>query len=350
MLERVLYCFALLAVLTGCSSKTPEIDIVCERDDIGNYILKWETDPVITGIVKILVSDTPNSFSGSRAMFVKTEDQVTTYITNNNVTRLYFQLCFNNKYKRVVSERMLNTTDIQNLRDVGGYYTANQRMLRWGMLFRSGQMIRTSVHDSLLMKELKLKTIVDLRAASEQQRIPLAYNAENMVSIPINAGQPMDAYRRMRNGQMKKGDGMVYMQDVYLKYVTENTEQFARFFQLLLDEDNYPLLFNSSLGKDRVGFLTSLIMRVLNILPDEIEADYRATDRYLVKERMGYLVRGLNYDAQETLTLLLSTDLSWMDLAYNQIDKEYGSFHEYVANGLKLSEKDIRHLKEILLR
>lgn len=62
MLGKILSLFASVILLVGCSSNAPDIRAICLRDDIGNYVIKWETDPVMEGIVKMTVSDNPGSF------------------------------------------------------------------------------------------------------------------------------------------------------------------------------------------------------------------------------------------------------------------------------------------------
>lgn len=63
MLGKILSLFASVILLVGCSSNAPDIRAICLRDDIGNYVIKWETDPVMEGIVKMTVSDNPDLFT-----------------------------------------------------------------------------------------------------------------------------------------------------------------------------------------------------------------------------------------------------------------------------------------------
>ena len=65
MLVKIFSLFACVTLITGCSSNNPEIRALCLRDDIGNYILKWETEPQMEGILKMYVSDDPESFNRS---------------------------------------------------------------------------------------------------------------------------------------------------------------------------------------------------------------------------------------------------------------------------------------------
>ena len=94
ILKRILFLFTSVALLAGCSSgRAPEIRAICLRDDIGNYIIKWETDPHTDGMMKLYVSDTPNSFDMSQPCgYANINDGRVTYITNDNITRKYFLL------------------------------------------------------------------------------------------------------------------------------------------------------------------------------------------------------------------------------------------------------------------
>ena len=166
ILKRILFLFTSVALLAGCSSgRAPEIRAICLRDDIGNYIIKWETDPHTDGTMKLYVSDTPNSFDMSRpCSYADINDGRVTYITNDNITRKYFLLSFNDKYYRTVGARSVQMDSVQNLRDIGGYFSEHgNRMTGWGKIFRSGELKALSRNDTIRLDNLTIKTVIDLR-------------------------------------------------------------------------------------------------------------------------------------------------------------------------------------------
>ena len=170
ILKRILFLFTSVALLAGCSSgRAPEIRAICLRDDIGNYIIKWETDPHTDGTMKLYVSDTPNSFDMSRpCSYADINDGRVTYITNDNITRKYFLLSFNDKYYRTVGARSVQMDSVQNLRDIGGYFSEHgNRMTGWGKIFRSGELKALSRNDTIRLDNLKIKTVIDLRGEDE---------------------------------------------------------------------------------------------------------------------------------------------------------------------------------------
>ena len=49
MKEQILGILTCLLALFGCKSESCDVRALCVRDEIGNYIIKWETNPVIKG-------------------------------------------------------------------------------------------------------------------------------------------------------------------------------------------------------------------------------------------------------------------------------------------------------------
>ena len=86
MLNKYLLLPFLLALLGSCSSNEPTIHTNCQRDEIGNYILKWEITPSMEGTVSITVSDDPARFDGPATKYVNIQDGVTTYVTNTSAS------------------------------------------------------------------------------------------------------------------------------------------------------------------------------------------------------------------------------------------------------------------------
>jgi protein-tyrosine phosphatase len=335
--------------LAGCSSQSPEIYTVCQRDEIGNYIIKWETSPEMDGVMRLYVSDNPDMRQSVTAGYASIRDGVMTYITNDNISRKYFRLSFDNTYEQTVASRLVLMDSIENLRDMGGYLSSRGKSTRWGKVFRSGEISRMSEWDTVRFNKLKVKTIIDLRTEREAAASPVVYSGgARVVRIPIFPDME-DIIGRIMEGRVRKGDASLFMQDMYLQYVTGNAREFARAFELFLDEKNYPVLFNCSQGKDRSGFLAALLLAALDIPEDIIFGDYVATNDFIDLRRYAALVRGTDTDAQEAMTVILSANESFIDLAFRKIKKDYGSIAQYLAEEMQLTDKQKEKLKDMLL-
>lgn len=352
MTKQILLLLISIILLSGCTSMSaPEIRSLCLRDDIGNYVIKWETDPYTDGTLKLYVSDNPESFNMSTpAMNVNIANGVATYITNDNISRKYFMLSFNDKFFQTVGSRSVTMDSVQNLRDIGGYFNKQKnKMTRWGKIFRSGELRALSNRDTCRIENLGIKTILDLRSENEKAIAPIQHGIAKIIPVPIPVRNMDNVVARISEGTMRKGDALLFMQDTYLRYIELDAEQFSKALKVFLDEDNYPILINCSMGKDRTGFLTAMLLAAVGIPEETITRDYLASNEYINIPKLAYMARDLSSDSQESITVLLSANESLMDLVFRQIRKEYGSTDKFLSKALHLTEKERDRLKDIVL-
>ncbi len=346
-LKLILFC---LLSLVGCTEQTCEIRSICIRNNIGNYILKWETNPPMEGTMRFYVSDTPNSFNMSQpAGYADIKDEVTTYITQDNLKRKFFRLTFNGHHQQDIAARHTLMDSIQNFRDEGGYKNSKGKKIKWGKIYRSGFIGKYTDRDSIRISDAGIKTIIDLRTEEEVIENPLFFPHIRIVHIPIQAGNRADILQRLKDNKVRSRDGFLFMEDIYIKFVTQSTDDFAQILQLFVDENNYPILVQDDLGKDRAGYLLSLVMMLLDIPYETVVKDYMESNRYINPLFMSNEVKSLSWDAQEALTVMLSTNESFLEVAYNEIDRKYGSFKAFRGEGLLFSTKNKEKLKDILL-
>lgn len=135
------------------------------------------------------------------------------------------------------------------------------------------------------------------------------------------------------------------MQDTYISYVTDNSEQFSKALKVFLDKDNYPILVNCSMGKDRAGFLTAMLLTALDVPEETIMKDYMASNNHIDLRSLAYMARNLNTDAQETITVLLGANETWLDLAFHKIKKEYGFDRQISVERIASHGKRARYIK-----
>ena len=133
--------FTLSVLLPACSGLTPHIAVVCEENNVGNCIVKWETAPLIEGDVKVYASTQPESAPESNPVAIANiSDQTTTVINSDPSQRYYYTLVFNDKYRIKTAARNVNIPGVQNFRDLGGYASyGTKKRVRWGMIYRSAQ-------------------------------------------------------------------------------------------------------------------------------------------------------------------------------------------------------------------
>lgn len=355
MKKNILTLFLGLITLVSCThNKHTEIKTLCLRDDIGNYVIKWEINPSFEeGIVKMYVSDDPNQFGYSDPVgYIDINDGVTTYITNDNVTRKYFKLIFNNQFVRVLGPRNINMDRINNFRDIGGYQpnSFDKEQTQWGKVFRSGSLININCIDSLRLANLKLRTIIDLRTNQEKTLYPIEYDETNVVNLPIKNPFYKDIIKNIRAGKMLKGDINIMLQNHYLCFIDNNQNELGAALRVFLNPKNYPILMMDSFGKDRVGVLSALLLYALGIPTETITHDYILSNEYIKKQDFAYLVRGASTEKQEALTTFLSVKEQYINLTFRYIKRKYGSIDRYLVNQLEFTPDLQAKLKDILLK
>ena len=350
MMTRFLLFITLCLAWTACSSEKPEILTACTRDEIGNYIVKWEVSPLMDGVVNMYVSDNPEDFDFSSPVgSYKIADGVATYITDDNFNRKFFCLTFNGKYPQIVSARFVSIAEAQNFRDMGGYQTTDNRTIRWGKIYRSGTIFPFTEWDSSRLENIHLRTLIDLRPQEAMLANPVPFKNIHVVSLPVPLGNQSELDQRINRNHIRKGDGLLFMQDLYLQFVSEDKAQFSQALDVFTHEENYPILFCCLLGKDQTGFLAAMLLSALDVPKETILQDYTDSNQYIDPLHFSNRVAHLNQETQEAVTVLVSARESFLDLAFQKIEKDYGSVQNYLQNELGMTKEKQARLRELLL-
>ncbi len=95
-----------------------------------------------------------------------------------------------------------------------------------------------------------------------------------------------------------------------------------------------------------------IVLRILGVPQDVVMQDYMASQQHALDTRRSQLLllrwfKGA--EAADKLTVLMGVDEAWLNAAFAQIDASWGSFDNYVREGLKLNDADIAQLRATLL-
>lgn len=161
-----------------------------------------------------------------------------------------------------------------NFRDIGGYRGADGRTVRWGRYFRAGRQDRMTPADLERVAQLGIRSQIDLRRTDEiedQGRGPLegmgtSYHWHPVV--PDGGTQQLDKI---------VGTGM--SGERYIRYLDFDPGPWRGIFDLMAEAGKHPLLIHCTAGKDRTGVITALVLSILGVDRNVIEADYRLTNR-----------------------------------------------------------------------
>ena len=335
-----------LLIAAGCAS-TVKITSVAERNKEGDLLLKWEVSPDQEGNINIYSSQSDTDIGNFTP--IKTSnitDQVTVINPASPEIREFYILKTTSAYSGIISYRVIEMSNIKNFRDLGGYFTRADQQMKWGRIFRSGDLSSATLYDQERLRRLNIKTIIDLRSDKTAKKYPILMHPNiRKISLPIT---PMDSEKineMMDDEKLTRSDAIRDVQDSYVGIIESYKSEFAEMFNILTDENNYPVLLTGSLGKDRVGLASFFILYALGIPQNVIIDDYMLSRQTIDISAVAANVKGKPEYFQEAVTALMSVNVAYINYTIDYINQKYGSVDNYLEKELKLTSG-----KRILLR
>ena len=265
--------------------------------------------------------------------------------------RHFFRLSDQHGTEVVVSERRFGMHGAPNFRDFGGYRTADGRQVKWGYLFRSGQLNHLSEQDLALLGNLNLDLICDFRRLEEQESEPsrLPERRPRVASLPIIPGSNA---RFFEEAEARKTAGRQTMHDFMLEanrdFAEDQTETYARMFREILALEDARFLVHCAAGKDRTGFAAALVLLALGVPLELVMQDYLLTSRYFLPEqelerlREKYEMEDMEVDA---ILPILEVHEAYLSKALESIGKQYSTIEAYLEEALGVGPAELAELR-----
>ncbi len=236
--------------------------------------------------------------------------------------------------------RHLRVDGTYNLRDVGGYPVHAGGSVAWRTLFRSDSLHRLDSQGVAGLAALDLHTIVDLRADIEVEQRPSAVTAlpARVVRVPI----------------VRDPTVLPPMTDLGAEYrytIDACGGSIGAAVSELCTPGALPALVHCAAGTDRTGIVIALVLAVLGVPDELIEADYSLSSVYLDPDGTAVIgrLKSTGLGDNETAELLsgpaglILNVLAWARAAGG------GSVHGYLtAHGV--GPADLAALRSALVR
>jgi len=207
-------------------------------------------------------------------------------------------------------------------------------------LYRSDHLGALDAGDAAAIRALGIARVLDFRGVNE--RIAAVCRLPDVIvhSLPIEPTIVQKLSEVLAAGQSLSGaDVTAYMQDTYRGFVRHHTPRFAEFFAHLLESDQ-PTVFHCTAGKDRTGFAAALLLKAVGASDEDVMRDYLLTNERLqlpAESRMGL--------PREAMEVLWRVQPAFLQAAFAEVDRSYGSLEGYFADGLRLRAKEREHLR-----
>ncbi|WP_431954517.1 tyrosine-protein phosphatase [Nocardia lijiangensis] len=224
-------------------------------------------------------------------------------------------------------DRSIGLQGVQNARDAGGYRTVDGRLVRTGLVYRTGQIDNATPADLVVLGERGIRIVDDLRTGYERaiakDRVP-AGAVENWDDV-IGQAPPQVLVTALTGGG-----------DLYRAFVTAPgaNAAFASVLRDIIETGDGAVLYHCTAGKDRTGWATAVLLTLLGVDRATVTEDYLLSNQYR------------NAGPNDPLNGVQS---GWLDAAFDQVNQTYGNFDTYARDGLGLTGADIAALRAKML-
>lgn len=246
--------------------------------------------------------------------------------------------------------RLLPLQGGQNFRDLGGYRTRDGRIVRWGLLYRSGAMNGLTEADFVYLDRLGIRTVCDFRSTDERKAAPVRWPGGRAPKVFADdykldmGGLDFRAAAKWNAGQARKA-----MTSLYPRLLEQFNGQYRRMFEQLL-AGNVPLAFNCSAGKDRTGVAAALILTALDVPRETVIQDYLLSNRYFDPRKAvttdDNVSQGWRRLPAPVLQAFMGVDRSYIEAVFRVIDVHPGGANAYFRDKLGLSRADLLALRQ----
>jgi protein-tyrosine phosphatase len=250
-----------------------------------------------------------------------------------------------------------------NVRDIGGYRSACGLEVLRGRLFRGDSLSQLSDPDLARLDGLGLRTVIDFRTPGEilisgSDRLP--YGVE-FASLPVAGGDLGAVYELIAGGDHERqrrelGDGRAasLMVEINRGFVADarQREAFGTGLRLVREQGRLPLLYHCSSGKDRAGWLTAIVLTALGVPRELVLRDYLLSNDFhrtgYQKLQMDLIKTGIVADP-DLLRPILEQSATYLGAAFEEADRRYGSFGQFLTRGLDVGDAMLGELRRGLL-
>ena len=171
--------------------------------------------------------------------------------------------------------RLIVLDAIHNFRDMGGYPAADGRTTRWRTIFRADGLYRLAGDDLEVVRELGLRTVIDLRSLAELEdrgTFPHDLHPVDFHHVPV-----IDSTWQHLDRTDADDDPVAFLEWAYHDMLREGPRRFAQAIEQLSQTEAFPAVFHCAAGKDRTGVLAMLLLGSLGVPREYIVADYALT-------------------------------------------------------------------------
>ncbi|MEM6394994.1 MAG: tyrosine-protein phosphatase [Bacteroidota bacterium] len=238
--------------------------------------------------------------------------------------------------------------------------------IRANQIYRSDALHDLSDRDLNKLEELGIVTVIDFRHQMELDEDPdrLPAGLKNYINPAItrnpdgarellDSAQYVSLRRGFLEGRYAEVDSLIHSLQIdmdarrldrYASFAIDYTDSYSTFMQTLIDPDNFPVVFHCQGGKDRAGFASAILLKTLGYSDQAIVNDFLTTNLHSYETQKKYYESGI-----QSLGSTLSAHSAHLMYGLKAVERAYGSFQDYLKEGLGLTDDDVAAIRENIL-
>jgi len=252
-----------------------------------------------------------------------------------------------------VAEREIPFEGGVNFRDIGGYRTTDGRYTAWGKVYRAGALGELTDDDMTRLTNVGLRTACDLRTEEEALELPDRL-PESVTYLPMHIVMGGTRRRQVRTLMKYRSRMDEAMVEAYTQSGIEgNPTVFGGVIAAIAEGDRLPIAVHCTAGKDRTGTAIALLLSLLGVPDETIQADYSLSNAHFKAfEAVGaraiepFRRFGLTTN---TLQPFFTANPVVIQATLDYVRVHYGSVEGYLTTVGGVTEEQIARVREIML-
>jgi protein tyrosine/serine phosphatase len=241
------------------------------------------------------------------------------------------------------SDRLHTFDGLTNFRDFGGYSAGDRRMVT-GRLFRSANHALASDADLARLAAMGIAAVVDLRRPVERERSPSRRWEGFAASVVENddhdeGSESWDSF--MAGWDMKAESYRQFLLRYYEEapHLPRLVDLFTRYFETLATSDG-AVIVHCAAGKDRTGLAVALTHHIAGVHRDDIIADYLLTNHSGRFEQHGAAWREMILQQHgrapdmDTMRAIMGVEPVFLERSFEVMTARNGGIDAYLRDAL----------------
>ncbi|MBW1868013.1 MAG: tyrosine-protein phosphatase [Deltaproteobacteria bacterium] len=257
--------------------------------------------------------------------------------------------------------RVISVDGASNFRDFGGYPTTSGKMVRWRQLYRSAKLSGLTDMGIETFESLGIRIVIDLRRQEEIDKAPdLLPQGVDWQKITLKESTIGDVLAQALLDGDTSGLEFDKLVQSYADFYTSNVEKYGELLPLVMSSGNRPIDIHCAGGAGRTGFTVALIQLVLGVTEVGVMDDYLLTNEVIasdLQEAVEYFLETIRTNTgqepteedRENLTNFVTMHSEYLQAALDRVVEEYGSFDNFIRDGIGITDEQRNAFRAALL-